>query len=74
MRTASLEHGELPDDFYNCPQAEFNDQPDSLFFNDGVRRVDFVLVYEDEDKKDIDKSHIFHQRKVSNFWLSGTYF
>ncbi|XP_046878578.1 anoctamin-6 isoform X2 [Hypomesus transpacificus] len=44
-------------------KAEFNDQPDSLFFNDGVRRVDFVLVYEDEDKKDIDKSHIFHQRK-----------
>uniref|UniRef100_A0A671UCB1 Anoctamin n=1 Tax=Sparus aurata TaxID=8175 RepID=A0A671UCB1_SPAAU len=35
-----------------CPQTEFNDKEDSLFFNDGVRRIDFILVYEDEDKKE----------------------
>uniref|UniRef100_A0A8C3G3I4 Anoctamin n=1 Tax=Cyclopterus lumpus TaxID=8103 RepID=A0A8C3G3I4_CYCLU len=35
--------------------TEFNDKPDSLFFNDGVRRIDFILAYEDEDKKDFEK-------------------
>ncbi|XP_077565287.1 anoctamin-6 [Stigmatopora nigra] len=43
--------------------AEFNDKPDSLYFNDGVRRVDFILVYEDEDKKDFDKRHTFARKK-----------
>uniref|UniRef100_A0A665X1E7 Anoctamin n=1 Tax=Echeneis naucrates TaxID=173247 RepID=A0A665X1E7_ECHNA len=43
---------ELSDDLCFCPQAEFNNKPDSLFFNDGVRRIDFILVYEDEDKKE----------------------
>lgn len=43
--------------------AEFNDKPDSLFFNDGVRRIDFILVYEDEDKKDFEKRHTFQRRK-----------
>ncbi|XP_068611495.1 anoctamin-6 [Brachionichthys hirsutus] len=43
--------------------AEFNDKPDSLFFNDGVRRIDFVLVYEDEDKKDFEKRHTFQRRQ-----------
>ncbi|XP_049892464.1 anoctamin-6 [Epinephelus moara] len=43
--------------------AEFNDKPDSLFFNDGVRRIDFILVYEDEDKKDFEKRHTYQRRK-----------
>ncbi|KAM6962138.1 anoctamin-6 [Tautogolabrus adspersus] len=43
--------------------AEFNDKPDSLFFNDGVRRIDFILVYEDEDKKDFEKRHAYQRRK-----------
>uniref|UniRef100_A0A8C7PI73 Anoctamin n=1 Tax=Oncorhynchus mykiss TaxID=8022 RepID=A0A8C7PI73_ONCMY len=48
-----------------CPQAEFNGKSDSLFFNDGVRRIDFVLVYEDEDMKEIDKNRTFQKRKAS---------
>lgn len=48
--------------FYS--QADFNDKPDSLFFNDGVRKIDFILVYEDEDKKEFEKRHTFQRRKV----------
>ncbi|XP_029598067.1 anoctamin-6-like [Salmo trutta] len=44
-------------------KAEFNGKSDSLFFNDGVRRIDFVLVYEDEDMKEIDKNRMFQKRK-----------
>lgn len=36
-----------------CPQVEYNNKPDSLFFNDGVRRIDFILVYDNEDKRHI---------------------
>uniref|UniRef100_A0A665X1A5 Anoctamin n=1 Tax=Echeneis naucrates TaxID=173247 RepID=A0A665X1A5_ECHNA len=54
---------ELSDDLCFCPQAEFNNKPDSLFFNDGVRRIDFILVYEDEDKKEFEKRHTFQRRK-----------
>uniref|UniRef100_A0A667X6J4 Anoctamin n=1 Tax=Myripristis murdjan TaxID=586833 RepID=A0A667X6J4_9TELE len=58
-----FEAADLPDDPCFCPQAEFNNKPDSLFFNDGVRRIDFVLVYEDEDKKEFEKRHTFLRRK-----------
>lgn len=60
---------ELSDKPCVCPQAEFNDKPDSLFFNDGVRKIDFILVYEDEDKKDFDKKQTFQRRKVSPSFL-----
>lgn len=58
---------ELPDKPYFCLQTEFNNKPDSLFFNDGVRRIDFILVYEDEDKKDFEKRHTYQRRKVGHF-------
>ncbi|XP_029968802.1 anoctamin-6 [Salarias fasciatus] len=44
-------------------QAEFNGNADSLFFNDGVRRIDFILVYEDDDKADFEKRHTIQRRK-----------
>ncbi|KAF7662038.1 hypothetical protein LDENG_00247170, partial [Lucifuga dentata] len=43
--------------------VEYNDKPNTLFFNDGVRRIDFILVYEDEDKKEFEKRHMYQRRK-----------
>lgn len=60
---------DLPGLRFCCPQVEFNDKPDSLFFNDGVRRIDFILVYEDEDKKEFEKRHTFQRHKVSLSFL-----
>lgn len=32
-------------------EVEYNNKPDSLFFDDGVRRIDFILVYDKDDKR-----------------------
>lgn len=51
-------------------QAEFNLKPDSLYFNDGQRRIDFVLVYGDESKKEHPKKSFHKKQKVGLvFWF-----
>ncbi|XP_054910685.1 anoctamin-6 [Poeciliopsis prolifica] len=53
--------GEVPQNKTNL--VEYNNQPDSLFFNDGVRSVDFILVYEDEETKPFDTKYTFKRRR-----------
>ncbi|XP_028280912.1 anoctamin-6 [Parambassis ranga] len=53
-------------------KVEFNGKQDSLFFNDGVRRIDFILVYEDEDKKEFEKRHTSQRRKTRREYFEAS--
>ncbi|XP_077091319.1 anoctamin-6 [Siphateles boraxobius] len=44
-------------------QVDFNGNSDSLFFNDGMRKIDLVLVYEDESKNVSEKRGSLYSRK-----------
>ncbi|XP_066543205.1 anoctamin-6 [Amia ocellicauda] len=48
---------------FKTEMTEFNNETDSLFFVDGKRRIDFVLVYEDEEKKEYEKRQVHQRRK-----------
>ncbi|KAM4712237.1 anoctamin-6 isoform 2-T2 [Anableps anableps] len=50
--------------------VEYNNKPDSLFFDDGVRSIDFILVYEDEDKE-FERRHTFQRRKKRREYFEG---
>lgn len=62
-------------DFRTPEFEEFNGKPDSLFFTDGQRRIDFILVYEDESKRrTIRKGQMRNRRgkdKHTNLTLSA---
>ncbi|GAB1299770.1 Anoctamin-6 [Apodemus speciosus] len=50
-------------DFRTPEFEEFDEKADSLFFTDGQRRIDFILVYEDESKKENNKKGTNEKQK-----------
>ncbi|KFU96097.1 Anoctamin-6, partial [Chaetura pelagica] len=57
-------YGAVPDqqNLHTPEWADFEGKPDSLFFSDGQRRIDFILVYEDESKK-ITHKRSYHKKQ-----------
>ncbi|KAJ8261623.1 hypothetical protein GJAV_G00156420 [Gymnothorax javanicus] len=54
-----IEEAEAPDSSFVYQTTDFNGDGDSPFFSDGKRRIDFILVYEEEkDQSELQKSRI----------------
>ncbi|KAM4523509.1 anoctamin-6-like [Fundulus diaphanus] len=53
-------------------QVEYNSKPDSLFFDDGVRSIDFILVYDDEAKKVSERMDVIVRRKTRREYFEAS--